>query len=288
MGETRMKLDIIYNKDCRKMDEVDDNSVHLLCTSCPYNVGVIYDENHPDNMPLNEYLDFSRAWLTEAFKKLMPGGRAAINIADTGRKPYLPLHKYILDIVLDEMHMLLLGITIWNKGRAVGATKTSWGTWRDAKSVQQRDIHEFILLFVKPGHEHNSKGVEDPYILPCQGFEKSKFLTGHDFALDTFSIWDFSPETNREMRKLHKALYPVTLPKRVIEFLTRPNQIVLDPFMGLGTTAVGCKVLPEKRHFIGYEINQNYVNYAINRISRYNFYKLESFTKPTGLKQWMR
>jgi len=285
-GRHAMKTNVIYNKDCRHMDEVEDGSVHLVCTSPPYNVGMEYNNERPDRMALADYLAFTREWIAEAVRKLAPGGRIAINIANTGRKPYIPLNHHVVGICLD-LGLLMFQEYIWNKGRAVAAGKTSWGTWRDARSPQARDCHEYIEVFCKPGHEINAKGDEDPYALPCEGYEKSKYLTGHDFALGSFSVWDIGPETSKKIKSVHPAPFPVELARRMIEFLTRPGQIVLDPFAGSASTWVACQTLPEPRRFIGYEINPDYVKFATRRVAKVTGPKLE-IEKPKGLEAFAR
>lgn len=133
----------IFCKSSEKMTELPDNSVHLMVTSPPYNVGKEYDEN----LSLQEYRDFlSRVW-GEVHRVLIPGGRVCINIANLGRKPYIPLHTFIIEDML-KIGFLMRGELIWNKA-STASPSTAWGTWLSAKNPVLRDIHEYILVFLK-------------------------------------------------------------------------------------------------------------------------------------------
>jgi hypothetical protein len=114
-----------------------------MVTSPPYNVGKEYDEN----LTLNEYREFlKRVWI-EVKRVLVPGGRVCINNANLGRKPYIPLHAFIVEDMLD-LGFLMRGEIIWNKASS-GSPSTAWGSWLSAKNPTLRDIHEYILVFSK-------------------------------------------------------------------------------------------------------------------------------------------
>ena len=136
-------LDKIFYKSSEKMEEIPDNSIHLMVTSPPYNVGKEYDEN----LTLNEYREFLRKVWSEVKRVLVPGGRACINIANLGRKPYIPLHVFIVEDMLD-LGFLMRGEIIWNKASS-GSPSTAWGSWLSAKNPVLRDVHEYILVFSK-------------------------------------------------------------------------------------------------------------------------------------------
>ena len=136
-------LDKIFCKSSEKMEEIPDNSIHLMVTSPPYNEGKEYDEN----LTLNEYREFLRKVWSEVRRVLVPGGRACINIANLGRKPYIPLHVFIVEDMLD-LGFLMRGEIIWNKGSS-GSPSTAWGSWLSAKNPVLRDVHEYILVFSK-------------------------------------------------------------------------------------------------------------------------------------------
>ena len=142
----------IYCKSSEKMDDLPDNSVHLMVTSPPYNVTKEYD----NNISLKEYVELlNRVW-KETHRVLVPGGRACINIANLGRKPYIPLHSYIIE-GMQEIGFLMRGEIIWNKASSASPS-TAWGTWLSAANPVLRDIHEYILVFSKDTFSRNKKG----------------------------------------------------------------------------------------------------------------------------------
>ncbi|MCX7610058.1 MAG: site-specific DNA-methyltransferase [Ignavibacterium sp.] len=236
----------IFCKSSESMEELPDNSVHLMVTSPPYNVGKEYDEN----LTLSEYREFLKRVWTEVRRVLVPGGRACINIANLGRKPYIPLHAFIIEDLL-ELGFLMRGEIIWNKA-ASGSPSTAWGSWLSAKNPTLRDIHEYILIF--------SKGT-----FSREGTGRKSTITRDEFLEFTKSIWTFSAEPATKIG--HPAPFPVELPYRLIQLYTFEDEIVLDPFMGSGQTAIAS--IKSKRKYIGYEINQDYVRLAEKRIKEF-------------------
>lgn len=152
------ELDRIYNMDCLEgMRMMDDGSVDLVVTSPPYNVGKDYGDVYDDGKPLNEYLGFIRCVFAEVYRILKVGGRALINVANTGRKPYVPLASYY-NIMMIELGYLHRGEIIWDKGASVG-TSCAWGSWRSASNPSLRDVHEYILAFSKGDFCHRGGGI---------------------------------------------------------------------------------------------------------------------------------
>ena len=133
----------IFCKSSESMDELPGNSVHLMVTSPPYNVGKDYD----DNLSLDEYRKLLKRIFKETYRVLVPGGRACINIANLGRKPYIPLHSFIIED-MHEIGFLMRGEIIWDKGSSASPS-TAWGTWLKANNPVLRDVHEYILVFSK-------------------------------------------------------------------------------------------------------------------------------------------
>jgi len=132
------------------MQDLPDNSVHLMVTSPPYNVGKEYDEN----LTLSEYRAFLKRVWSEVKRVLVPGGRVCINVANLGRKPYIPLHAFIVEDMID-LGYLMRGEVIWNKA-AGGSPSTAWGSWRSAKNPTLRDVHEYIMIFSKGTYARRS------------------------------------------------------------------------------------------------------------------------------------
>jgi site-specific DNA-methyltransferase (adenine-specific) len=240
-------LDKIFCKSSEKMEEIPDNSIHLMITSPPYNVGKEYDEN----LTLNEYREFLRKVWSEVKRVLVPGGRACINIANLGRKPYIPLHVFIVEDMLD-LGFLMRGEIIWNKG-ASGSPSTAWGSWLSAKNPVLRDVHEYILVF--------SKGM-----FSRGNLRRKSTISKEEFLEFTKSVWTFAAEPATKIG--HPAPFPVELPYRLIQLYTFEGEIVLDPFMGSGQTAIAA--VKTHRHYVGYDINEEYTRLAERRIKEFS------------------
>jgi len=237
-------LNRIFCKSSENMSELPDNSIHLMITSPPYNVGKEYDQD----MSLGEYREFLKRVWKEVYRVLVPGGRACINIANIGRKPYIPLHAFIIEDMLN-LGFLMRGEIIWVK-KGGGAPSTAWGTWMSAKNPTLRDEHEYILVFSKNFFERpKTENKEDT-------------ITREEFLEFTRSVWYMKPETAKKIG--HPAPFPVELPYRLIQLYSFKGDVVLDPFMGSGQTALAC--LKTGRFYIGYEINEDYVRLAEKRI----------------------
>lgn len=238
-------LDKIFCQSAEKMTQIPDNSIHLMITSPPYSVGKEYDQD----LSLSEYLSFLTTVWEEVFRVLVPGGRACINIANLGRKPYIPLHTYVIGI-LENLGFLMRGEIIWDKSASAG-TSTAWGSWKSPSNPTLRDVHEYILIF--------SKGrFKRPKI---EGKEST--ISRDEFLTFTKSIWTFPTESAKRIG--HPAPFPVELPYRCIQLYSYSNDFILDPFMGSGQTSLAA--LKTGRHFIGYDTNQEYCALADRRIA---------------------
>ncbi|TCW61658.1 site-specific DNA-methyltransferase [Treponema sp. J25] len=225
------------------MQEIPDNSVHLMITSPPYNANKEYDQD----LTLTEYLSFLERVFRETYRVLVYGGRACINIANLGRKPYIPLSDYVSRIMID-IGFLMRGEIIWNKASSASPS-TAWGSWQSAANPTLRDIHEYILVFSK-GDYSREKG------------EKEDTITREQFMEWTKSVWTINAESAKRIG--HPAPFPEELPYRLIQLYSFKGDIILDPFMGSGTTAVAA--LKSSRDFVGYEIVEEYVTLAQERI----------------------
>ena len=138
-------LDRVVVGDARDvLRRLPDSSVHLMVTSPPYNVGKEYDED----LTLGEYLEFIEDVMREVYRVLVWGGRACFNVANLGRKPYIPLHAYLIER-FERIGFLLRGEIIWDKGDAVSGSSTAWGTWMSAVNPTIRDQHEYIIVLSK-------------------------------------------------------------------------------------------------------------------------------------------
>ena len=239
-------LNQIFCKTSENMKELPDNSVHLMVTSPPYNVGKEYDED----LSLKEYIELLENVFKETHRVLVPGGRVAINIANVGRKPYIPLHSEIIK-VMDKLGFLMRGEIIWDKGSSAGGS-CAWGSWKSAANPTLRDSHEYILIFSKELYGRNKLSI------------KEDTITRDDFLELTKSIWRFNTESAKKVK--HPAPFPIELPRRAIELYTFKGDVILDPFVGSGSTAIAA--LQTGRHFVGYDISKEYVDIANKRIEK--------------------
>ena len=236
-------------QDARNMSQIPSNSVHHMITSPPYNVSKEYDEN----LSLQEYLSLLREVFSEVYRVLVPGGRAVINIANVGRKPYIPLATYVNTIMI-EIGFLMRGEVIWDKSASAGSS-TAWGSFQSASNPCLRDVHEYILIFSK-GSFSLSRTEEEKSEGRINTIEKQEFI---DL---TKSIWRFPTASAKRIG--HPAPFPIELPRRSIEFYTYAGDVVLDPFIGAGSTALAA--LNTGRFYVGFDISQDYIDLANNRI----------------------
>ena len=238
-------LDKIYYKSSEKMDELPDNSVHLMVTSPPYNVQKQYD----DDLSLEEYRDLLKRVFQETYRTLVTGGRACVNIANIGRKPYIPLHSYII-ADMEEMGFLMRGEIIWDKGAGAGAS-TAWGSWMSASNPVLRDVHEYILVFSKDSFSRKKDSRENT-------------ISREEFLEYTKSVWTFPTVSAKKVG--HPAPFPEELPYRLIQLYTFKNDVILDPFCGSGTTCLVAK--NTGRYYVGYDISEEYVELSERRLSQ--------------------
>ena len=239
-------LDQLYCSSSEKMSEIPDSSIHLMITSPPYNAKKEYD----DDLSLDEYRELLHNVFAETYKKLVTGGRACINIANLGRKPYIPLHSYIIEDML-EIGYLMRGEIIWDKAASAGSS-TAWGSWLSAANPVLRDVHEYILVFSKDAFSR-------------QRNEKENTISKDEFLKCTKSVWKFDSESAKRIG--HPAPFPEELPHRLIQLYTFKGDVVLDPFCGSGTTCLSAA--KSDRHYIGYDIEEEYIKLANERIKQY-------------------
>lgn len=236
-------LDRLICKSSEVMDELPDNSVHLMVTSPPYNASKEYDRD----LNLEEYLGMlARVW-RETYRVLVPGGRACINVANLGRKPYIPLHSFIVDQMV-ATGFLMRGEIIWNKA-ASASPSTAWGSWMSATNPVLRDVHEYILVFSKDTFRRMRK-------------RKENTISRDDFLEWTKSVWTFPAVSARKIG--HPAPFPEELPHRLIQLYTFQGDVVLDPFAGSGTACVAAR--EDGRRFVGYETSAEYIRLAQQRL----------------------
>ena len=237
------KKNIIFNKSAERMDDLIDNCVSLTVTSPPYNVGKLSDNNLSDE----DYWKLMRQCFKEVYRVTESGGRLVLNVANLGRKPYIPFSNMFTDLMLD-LGFLMRGEIIWQKSKGANAN-FAWGSWLSASNPVIRDIHEYCLVFSKEGMSKGSKGKST--------IEKDEFMES------TLSIWNINPARAKKIG--HPAPFPVELAERFINLYSYEKDLILDPFIGSGTTALAASKL--KRSYIGYEVNAEYCKLAEKRLA---------------------
>ncbi len=243
------------------------NSVALVVTSPPYFVGKEYElavTGDPDtrdsapSVPTSylEYLEMLHDVFRACLQVLEPGGRMAVNVANLGRKPYRSLSADIIDILQNRLRMLLRGEIIWQK--AEGATgSVAWGSYRKATNPVLRDLTERVIVASKGRFDRaQPKGRQE------QGHPHESTLSADDFMEATLDVWKIAPESARRVQ--HPAPFPLELPRRLIDLYTYRGDVVLDPFMGSGTTLVAAE--RTERRGIGFDLDPAYAEIARARL----------------------
>jgi modification methylase len=255
--------DEIWCGDARFMDEcgaINDSSVALVVTSPPYFAGKEYEaamgEGHVP-ASYRDYLAMLHAVFAECVRKLEPGGRIAVNVANLGRKPYRSLSADVIGI-LEDLGLLLRGEIIWRKQPAASGS-CAWGTYQRPGNPVLRDLTERVVVASK-GRFDRAVGAT---ARQAAGLPHEGSMTMDDFVDATLDVWDIPAES--ATRVGHPAPFPVELPQRLIELYTYRGDLVLDPFMGAGSTAVAA--VRTERLFVGFDTDPVYVERARARVA---------------------
>ena len=232
----------LYAHSAEKMVELPDDCVALMVTSPPYHVGKEYDSD----LTFDEYLELLRSVFKETYRVLEPGGRAVVNVANLGRRPYVSLADHVT-VIMEDLKFLARGEVIWVKAKGASGS-CAWGSWRSASNPTFRDLHEYCLCFSKERWSRARKGVST--------------ISREEFLAATLSVWEIPPESAR--RVSHPAPFPVALPRRFIELYTYLDDLVLDPFLGSGSTAVAA--VEAGRRYVGYDIDEAYLRKSSERV----------------------
>ena len=247
--------------DARRMDGVADGSVALVVTSPPYFAGKQYEEELEREGVPSSYLEYLQM-LTEVFaecaRKLEPGGRMAVNVANLGRKPYRSLSADVIRILEHDLGLLLRGELIWQKGEGASGS-CAWGSFRSAANPVLRDLSERVIVASK-GRFDRARSVRQR---AAEGLPHQSTLMTEDFMALTLDIWPIPPESARRVG--HPAPFPVELPEQLIRLYTFEDDLVLDPFMGSGSALVAAAHLG--RRYVGYDLDEGYVRIARRRVA---------------------
>lgn len=234
----------IYCEDFLK-DPIDENSIDLLVTSPPYNVGIEYGD-YKDGESYKEYLEFSASWFKQALKVLKEDGRMCLNIPldknKGGQKSVCSDLTFLAKKVGFNYHSTI----IWNEGNI--SRRTAWGSWLSARAPYVIAPVEVIVVLYKKSWRKLSYGKND--------------ITKQEFMDWTNGVWTFNGESKKRVG--HPVPFPIELPRRCIKLFSYVGDTVLDPFLGSGTTLIAAYM--NKRKGIGVEIDLKYFDLSLKRI----------------------
>jgi site-specific DNA-methyltransferase (adenine-specific) len=245
-----MEINKIYNIDVLQgMSKIQDNFIDCIITSPPYNLNINY-ENYNDNLDYNEYLLWVESWLKESLRILKIGGRICVNIPMENN---LNNRKYIMNDyinIFQSLKYVTNSMVIWNKQNI--NSRTSWGSWKSPSCPFLINPLEVILIYSKETRKKEGK---------LENID----ITKEEFIKYSLAVWDMQHESNRD----HPAPYPEELPYRCMKMFTYQNDVILDPFMGLGTTVVVS--LKNKRNYIGFDLSKKYCDIAQKKLQSINY-----------------
>ncbi len=252
--------DQLFCGDARAMTAVDDACVALVVTSPPYYAGKEYEQVLGEGHVPGSYVEFLvmlRDVFAECRRVLEPGGRLAVNVANLGRRPYRSLSADVIRILQDDLGLLLRGEIVWRKAKGASGS-IAVGSYLSAANPVLRDVTERVVVASKgrfdravPRKERERRGL--PY---------ENTITKELFFASTLDVWDIRPDHARRVG--HPAPFPVELPERLIHLYTYRGDVVLDPFLGSGSTALAAA--RTDRHYVGYDTDADYIALATSRL----------------------
>jgi site-specific DNA-methyltransferase (adenine-specific) len=262
----------IINGDCIEvMKTFPEGSIDLLVTSPPYNVNISYDV-HKDDLPMEEYYEWSKDWLREAFRVLKDDGRIAVNVPnelnvqERGGRILFVAEFWMM---MKEVGFKFSGLVDLTEDSPHRVRQTAWGSWMSASAPYVYNPKECIILAYKKSSKKLSKGVSQWLGTPTEvttedGKIKNKMVykdeDKKEFMNLVFGRWEYFADT----RSLTKATFSMDIPAKAIKILSYKNDIVLDPFMGSGTSAFAAELLD--RRWIGIELSPDYTEIARKRV----------------------
>ena len=240
---------IICGDSATELKSIPDNSIDLVLTSPPYNFNMAYD-SMDDKIDWDEYHKNLNIILAECCRVLKWGGRMAINIAPY-HSDFHPTHMIITNDMLKIPDMKFITEIIWQKNN-YNCAYTCWGSWKSPSSPYFKSSWEYVEVFAKGIRKHEG--------------DKSKIdITADEFKKYVYSLWSLAPAVKDIKRYGHPAIMPEKLAYRLMKILTYQDDIVLDPFAGVGTTLYVANQL--KRKYIGIELSENYCDIAKKRLA---------------------
>jgi len=228
------------------LKQFPENCIDLIFTSPPYNFGLEY-ENHKDGINWNEYFEKLFSVFKECIRVLKYGGRIVVNVQPLF-SDYIPIHHILSDFFIKN-RLIWRGEILWDKHN-YNCKYTAWGSWKSPSNPYLKYTWEFLEIFCKGDLKH-------------PGTWKMADITGDEFKKWVYARWDIPPEYN--MKKYgHPAMFPEPLTERVLKLFSFKNDLILDPFNGVGTTTAVAKRL--SRNYIGIDISDEYCKKAEDRV----------------------
>jgi site-specific DNA-methyltransferase (adenine-specific) len=265
----------ITNGDCVEvMTKIPGDCVDLITTSPPYSVNINYDV-YDDNTTIEQYLEFTEKWLTQAYRLLKDDGRVAINIPfevnlkERGGRIFFVSEFYQ---IMKKVGFKFFGIVDLEEVSPHRSKTTSWGSWMSSSSPYIYNPKECVILGYKKHHIRQTKGQAQWDGVPTEitkedGTTRTKMVYSEedkkDFMELVFGQWKYFADT----KPLTKATFSTDIPMKAMKILTYKNDIILDPFMGSGTSAVSAEILG--RRWIGIELSPNYAQIATERVQAF-------------------
>ena len=262
----------IINGNCVEvMKNLPEGSVDLVVTSPPYNCGIKYD-THIDTLPMDEYWNWTKDWLTESYRILKDDGRVSINIPyevnvqDRGGRVFFVSEFYQ---VMKQVGFKFFGIVDLEEQSPHRSKTTAWGSWMSPSSPYIYNPKECVILAYKKQHIKKVKGEPQWKGTPTEieqedGTIKKKVAYEEkdkkEFMELVFGQWNYFADT----KSLTKATFSMDIPTKAIKILSYKNDVVLDPFAGSGTSLVAAEILD--RRWLGIELSPNYVEIAKTRV----------------------
>jgi site-specific DNA-methyltransferase (adenine-specific) len=273
--ELEKVINTIINGDCIEvMKTLPEGSVDLIVTSPPYGVAIEYDV-HDDDMVWEQYVEFTRSWMTQAYRVLKDDGRIALNIPyeinrqDKGGRIFMVSEVWQ---IMKQIGYKFFGVVDLEEDSPHRSRTTAWGSWMSPSAPYIYNPKECVILAYKKNHIKKIKG-EPEWVGELgekedkNGVMKPKTIyteeQKREFIDLVFGQWNYFADT----RSLTKATFSMDIPTKAIKILTYKNDLVLDPFCGSGTSVVAAEVL--NRRWIGIELSPNYTKVANDRVAKF-------------------